>query len=174
MTALLTILAGTPWWVFLLLALLIGLGVQALRPRRVGLRRVFITPGLFIGWGLVALAATAQAMPLVLPAWAAAAAIGGALALATTRLSPLRIDRDRGQIELPGSAAPLARNMIIFLAKYGLAVAMATHPAAAQLHLWDMAVSGMGAGYFAGWTFRFLARYRQDAVATPLTATSAG
>jgi hypothetical protein len=171
MTVLLTIITGTPWWVFLLLALLIGLGVQALRPRRIGLRRVFITPAIFIGWGLVALVLAARATPLVLPAWAAAAAVGSALAVATTRFPALRIDRERGEVELPGSVAPLARNLIIFLAKYVLAVAIATHPVAAQLHLWDMAVSGASAGYFAGWTFRFLARYRQDAAAA-LAATS--
>ena len=171
MTALLTILSGTPWWVFLLLVLLIGLGVQALRPRRISLRRAFITPGIFVSWGLVALAVAAQAMPLVVPAWAAAAVLGFALALATTGFSALGIDRDRGEVELPGSAAPLARNMVIFLAKYGLAVAIATHPATASLHLWDMAVSGAGAGYFAGWAFRLLARYRQDGMAEALSAT---
>jgi len=38
MSALPLILINTPWWVFLLFALLVWLGVQALRPRAVRLR----------------------------------------------------------------------------------------------------------------------------------------
>jgi hypothetical protein len=162
MTSLLPILSNTPWWVFLLFALLLWLGILSLRPRPVPLRRLLITPAVFIGWGSVALALAASRALLVLPAWIAAAALGGVLAFSTVRLAGLRLDRNRGLVELPPSALPLLRNLLIFAAKYVTAVAIATHPDARdRLALWDMAISGAAAGYFIGWLLRFRQGWRR-------------
>lgn len=167
--ALLLIVTNTPWWVFLLFALLLWLGVQALRPRTVALRRVFITPAIFIGWGMVGLALAARAQPAVIPAWALTAAAGAALALFSVRLTGLRTERDGALVHLPGSVLPLVRNLVIFGAKYVLAVAMARRPELRdQLLPWDMAVSGASFGYFVGWTVRFLLSYRRAAAALVL------
>jgi len=164
MPALLLIAANTPWWVFLLLALLVWLGVQSLRPRTVPLRRVFITPVLFIAWGLIGLVLAARTAPAVVPVWGLAAAAGGALAFFGLRLEGLGAERGRAEVHLPGSAWPLIRNLLIFAAKYGLAVAMARRPEMrGQLVAWDMAVSGIAFGYFLGWTARFLLSWRRAA-----------
>jgi hypothetical protein len=121
-------------------------------------------------WGLVGLFQAASASPFILPAWILAAAAGAMLALVTARFDGL--GADRGRVHFPASTLPLIRNMTIFLAKYGLAVAMATHPLARdQLAIWDMAVSGAGAGYFIGWTIRFVLSYRRAAAsAVPAAA----
>jgi hypothetical protein len=51
-----------------------------------------------------------------------------------------------------GSVVPLMRNLAIFTAKYGLTVAITIHPTQrAILAPWDIAVSGLAAGYFFGW-----------------------
>ncbi|MGO8916739.1 MAG: DUF6622 family protein [Stellaceae bacterium] len=172
MSALLLIVTNTPWWVFLLFALLVWLGVQALRPRTVALRRVFITPAVFIAWGAVGLALAARTAPAIVPAWGLAAAAGCALALVSVRLEGLSADRSRATVHLPGSRLPLIRNMLIFAAKYGLAVAMARRPELRdQLLPWDMAVSGASFGYFLGWTARFVLSYRR-AAAAPVVAPS--
>lgn len=164
MSALLLILAHTPWWVFLLFALLVGLGVQALQPRRMALRRVFITPAIFIAWGLTGLALAARASPSVIPVWGLAAAAGCALAFFSLRLEGLSVDRGGSTVHLPGSVLPLARNVLIFAAKYVLAAAIARHPEMRdQLLPWDMGVSGAAFGYFLGWTARFLLSYRRAA-----------
>jgi hypothetical protein len=162
MNSLLLILASTPWWVFALFAGLLALGIQTSRSRTVGLRRVLITPAMFVGWGLVSLFQAASASPFILPAWLLAAAAALPLALATTRFGGLGADRARGLVHVPGSWLPLARSMIIFFAKGGLAVAIETHPLAHdQLVIWDMAASGAILGYFVGWAIRFVLSYRR-------------
>jgi hypothetical protein len=172
MPALLAIVSHTPSWVFVVFALLILLGLQALRPRSVGVARVFATPAVFIAWGLVSLILAAQRAPLAPVAWVLTAIAGGSLALLTLRLDGLRV-AGPARVHLPGSVLPLLRNVLIFGAKYVIAVLLALHPAArGQLLIWDMAVSGASAGYFIGWTLRFLIAYRR-AAAMPLPLSGA-
>ena len=156
----LAILQHTPPWVWGLLALLVGLGIVATRTRRIALRRALVTPLVFMAWGVSSVAQLAG--PVGLAAWLAAGALGVMIGLATTRLDTLPVDRARGLVTLPGSWLPLARNLAIFLARYGLAVAAALAPAARdRLVLWDLAVSGLSAGYFLGWLGVLVRHYRR-------------
>jgi hypothetical protein len=173
MTALLNILEGTPLWVFAVFALLLWLGLQALRPRIVQTWRVFLTPAVFIAWGLATLAVNLAGAPMLVLDWLLAAGVGGALAMMTVRLPGLGVDRERGLVRLPASRLPLIRNMLIFGAKYVIAVAVARHPEwRAALAPWDIAVSGLALGYFLGWSLRF-ARAHRRAAGTDLAARSA-
>jgi hypothetical protein len=108
-----------PWWVFALFALLVALGVQALRPRVVPLWRLLVTPAIFIAWGLVSLVLqlTASA-PLFLFDWLITAAVGALLSWITMQPAAMRIEA--GGVAVPGSALPLVRNLLIFSAKYAL------------------------------------------------------
>ncbi|HZB90982.1 MAG TPA: DUF6622 family protein [Stellaceae bacterium] len=174
MTALLAIVSHTPRWVFVVFALLLLLGIQALRPRTIAVARVFATPAVFIAWGLVSLALAAESAPQALVGWSLTAVAGASLALLTLRLDGLRAEGG-GRVHLPGSPLPLMRNVLIFAAKYVLAVLLALHPAArSQLLFWDMAVSGASAGYFIGWTVRFLIAYRRAAAAAALPVGGGG
>ena len=154
------VLLHTPWWVFAVFALLLVLGVQALRPRVVPLWRLLVTPGIFITWGLVSLALRlTPSSPLILLDWLAAAAVGGVLAWIPRR--PARMHIDTAGIAVPGSALPLVRNLLIFSTKYALTVAAVLVPAQQpQLALWDIAVSGASAGYFLGWLAHVALVYR--------------
>ena len=146
------ILGNTPTWVFAVFALLVFMGVQFLRARTLPLRRVFITPAVFITWGIVSLAIKPNFSALLIADWLAAAALGASIALLLVRFHDLRVDRERRRVRLPGSVQPLVRNVVIFVTKYALAVAMAMTPAAREhLAFWDVAVSGLAAGYFLGW-----------------------
>jgi hypothetical protein len=49
------ILSGTPIWVFVLLAYLLWVGASRLKPGVRDLAKVWITPGVFIVWGLFGL-----------------------------------------------------------------------------------------------------------------------
>lgn len=159
------IVQGTPWWVYPLLALLVLLGLQALKPRSLPLPRVLITPAVFIAWGITSLVARPSFSGGLMLDWLITASFGGALALLLTRSDALRLDRERRLVHLPGSWLPLARNLLIFAAKYGLAVAAAIAPAARdQLALWDIAVSGASAGYFIGWTALLAWNSRRESV----------
>ena len=55
--------------------------------------------------------------------------------------------------------------MVLFFAKYAIGVAIAYAVLDRQmLFAIDVAVSGVSAGYFAGWLLRFSQRYRSGAV----------
>lgn len=157
----LIILQNTPAWVFAVFALLVVLGVQALRPRELPVWRLLAIPLVFMAWGLITLATRSFGSPEVFLAWSVAAAAGLLVAWRIARLDQLRIDRHRGVVSMPGSVVPLLRNMAIFSVKYGLtaAVAIAVEHRA-NLLLLNFAVSGLMAGYFLGWLARFAWKYR--------------
>lgn len=152
------ILRGTPLWVFAVLALLLGVSLQQLRPNVRSLRRILLIPVYFTGWGLLGLfdpQATAEA---ITGSWLPAALIGAFIA---TRIAlPMRVDRERARVWQPGSAVSLVRNMVLFLGHYGFHVAAIIQPQAqAVLKAGDLAVSGLGAGYFIAWGIRFAGGY---------------
>lgn len=81
----------------------------------------------------------------------------------------MAFDPGRGLVTVPGSAFPLVRNLVIFAVKYCLAAAVAIAPArSGGLFPWDVAVSGLAAGYFIGWLSRFAMKYR--GMVEPVTA----
>jgi hypothetical protein len=158
----LNLITGAPVWVWPLLALLVYSGILAMRPRVVSWRRAIIVAIVFIGWGIAGLLGRAGLSPVLAATWLVAATSGGVLALGTSRFAELRADRGRGLVELPGSALPLARSLLVFTAKYALGVAAALYPEMrGDIAFWDVAVSGLGAGYFLGWSLRFAEAYRR-------------
>lgn len=166
------ILRGTPSWVFLLAALLVWLGVRSLRPRVTSAGRVLMTPSVFIVWGVASFMTGASSTRAVV--WIVAAGAGLGLAILTVRLRGLLVDRAHRLVLMPGSALPLARNLVVFSAKYALAVGAVLQPdAREELAVWDAAVSGASAGYFFGWVLRFAHAYR-NAPGTDLVAPNRG
>ena len=162
------VISHTPVWVFAVFALLIVLGAQALRERTVPLRRVVITPAVFIVWGIVSLATKPSFSVLLVGDWLLTALVGAAIAGLALRFDGLRADRDRRLVHLPGSPFPLIRNVVIFVTKFGLGVAMATAPEAREhIAFWDVAVSGLSAGYFFGWLARLGMAYRRAPALAP-------
>jgi len=169
------IVGHTPFWVFGVFALLVFLGIQALRERTLPVRRIVITPAVFITWGIIGLATAPHFSSLLVGDWVVAAAAGASIAAMIARFARLRADRDRQLVHLPGSTLPLIRNLVIFTAKYGLAVAMAITPAARDhLAFWSVAVSGLSAGYFLGWLGRLVAAYRRAPALAPAFAVQGG
>lgn len=159
----LIILSHVPVWVLALLAVLIVFGIQALRPRTVALPRLLVIPVIFTGWGLYALLVRASVSPLLGFDWLVAAAIGVALAWRFTRLDLVQIDPLSRRVSVPGSRAPLIRNLTVFVAKFAARFATAMLPAAAsRIAFYDVAVSGLVAGYFLTWMLWLLVRYRES------------
>ena len=154
------ILSHTPPWVFILLAYLTWIGLLRLRPGVRQLGRIWITPAIFIVWGLVGLFHRPADFSFILAHWTVGAVVGAALgSLGGMRLI---VDRPRQLVRLPSSILPVVRILIIFGAHYSLQVAAALHPDhRAALLTWDIYVSGASAGYFLAWSVRFLQAYRK-------------
>ena len=154
-TSISDVISGTPSWVFVLLAYLIWQGTNGLRPRVRPLLRVWITPGVFIIWGLVGLFERPDDFSTVFAHWLLGAVIGGVLGIAVR--TPVRIDRDHKLVWRPGSILPLLRVLLIFGAHYLLNAAAALQPAMQDRYMsWDVYVSGVSAGYFIGWAIGFV------------------
>ncbi len=149
------VVRNTPPWVFLLLGFLVWQGVQASRVRTVPIWRPFIVPLVFLTMGLMALLARRTEGPAPLFAWLAAAVLMAPLGFVTGP-RPLAWDRAAQHVTLPGSLAPLLRNVLVFCLQYGFAVELALHPEQhGVLVTVGRAVSGATAGYFIGWALGF-------------------
>src|SRR5713101_440841 len=154
------ILTNTPLWVFALLAYLIWQGSQSLRPRTQPIWRMLIVPLVFFLMGLSRLVTARDRGIEPLLGWLVAAVLFALLAL-SLRPTLLAVDRKSGTVTRPGSSTPLARNIMVFVLQYGVAVAtaMKLEPHAAVAII-GHAVSGASAGYFSGFAAALLRRYR--------------
>ncbi|MGY4155485.1 hypothetical protein ACVINW_001327 [Bradyrhizobium sp. USDA 4461] len=159
-----TILQHTPTWVYALFAVLLILGALSLRPRTVEVWRLLIVPVVFIAWGMYGLLLRLDASTSLPFYWGTSALVAALLAWFGTNLGSMQPDPARGRVYLEGSVVPLARNMILFFAKYSIGIALAYGLYDRQvLYPLDAVISGISAGYFVGWLLRFTQRYRQAA-----------
>lgn len=153
----LEILSHTPTWVFVLFAVIVALGACRLRDGERDARRVCLVPILFIVFGIVRFCQHDDSSAISF--WLIAAAAGlvmGSLARPTMRSVP-----GCCRIFLAGSAWPLARIVVIFSAHYFLNVAaVLSFDHRVDFMRLDAAVSGIAAGFFAGWLWRFVQAYR--------------
>ena len=166
------ILSGTPWWVYAVLSVLIYSGIQATKPRSWPLARIAVVPVVFTAWGIASLVLAPALGSSLIATWVATAAVGAGLAAITWRTDLVVVDRAAGRIRLSASWVPLARNLAIFAAKYAIGIAGALNPEArSHLAFWDIAVSGLSAGYFLGWLLRLGMLYYARRSSTPLSAS---
>ena len=129
-----------PFWVFILFAALVYLGISRTRQRAVPVRRLLTMPlaiaayslyGVYSAFGGGAQAVTGldSVLAMGLLAWLIAA---GAALLVMYQLGPRRDVTYLPQAQqflVPGSWLPLARLMGIFVIKFGIAFALATQAA---------------------------------------------
>lgn len=164
MNTILDILHGTPAWVFVLPPLLLWYGFMSRNPRVILWQQAMIAPAIFVTWGLISLVQS-PVSPLFAGLWIVATLAGFGSAFLISEVGEVRADRAPGRVHMPGSWLPLIRSLLIFVGKYGLGVAIATHPLArAELAPWDIAVSGASAGYFIAWLVIFARHYRRAVV----------
>lgn len=161
-TALGQIIQQTPYWVWGLLAALVGLGCSQLHGRQVGLARAMAMPVAMAGFSVYGLAsAFGGAGQGLLPvgAWLAAALALAGLALWLQPTAPqgtLYAPASRS-FHVPGSAMPLALILGIFLTKYFVGVELALQPAQARdggFALQIAALYGVFNGLFAARALR--------------------
>lgn len=129
---LLSIVQGTPLWVWVLLTALLWLGASQMVARQVGLYRTLLSPlalTVFSAWGLIS-AFGATPGTAALAAWALTA---GAVAVLDLRLRPrapasVGFDGATQRFHLPGSGVPLLLILAIFFTKYTVGVELALQP----------------------------------------------
>lgn len=153
----LEILTHTPIWVFVLFAIIVMMGAKRLRDGERDARRVCLIPILFILFGLIRLSNHDDSGAI--SAWLVAT--GAGLGIGSLARPAMKHLADGYRIFLAGSAWPLARIVVIFVAHYFLNVAaVMSFDHRVDFMRLDAAVSGIAAGFFAGWLWRFVQAYR--------------
>ena len=144
--------ARTPWWVFLIFALVTWMGIKALRTRVVALHKLAVAPVIFAVWGVSSLFQFLGPTPTVLTIFGIAVLVGAAIGWALSRLVSVR-PVGGNQVEISGSPLTLILILIIFVSKYAIGFMVATNPQAAQslgFVVFDAGVTGVVIGIFLG------------------------
>src|SRR5262245_41631588 len=152
------VLHGTPIWVFALFGYLVWAGIAGLTQNVRKVSRVWITPAIFIAWGVIGLVMRSGPLEAKLIHWFIAALAGTGIGLLLR--VPLEGAPQKKLVVQPGSAVTLLPNVGVFGAHYVLHVLPAMKPHMGYMP-WDIYVSGASAGYFAGWAIRFARDYRR-------------
>jgi hypothetical protein len=164
---------GTPIWVFALFGYLLWAGVRGLARSERKVSRVWVTPVIFIAWGVIGLFMRSGPLASNLLHWLVAALAG--VGIGVLGRVPLQVDPSRSLVIQPGSALPLIRNVAIFGAHYVLNVLAAMKPELSPHYVtWDIYVSGASAGYFVGWAVRFVRSYREAGAGARASCASLG
>lgn len=145
------ILSHTPAWVFALFVVLLAFGLMQTRTRRVRKLPALLLPAGMVALSLAGVQSSFGLRPLPLLAWAAALAVAALLGYRWFREDRVTYDAATATFFIPGSWAPLAVIMAIFLAKYAYAVMLAMKAEAIASALFVIAWSaiyGLLSGYF--------------------------
>lgn len=163
MPSLFEIVAHTPLWVWLVMALVFWLGLQGLRPRVVPAWRPALLPLVSLG---LSLSGVAQALhpDLALAGWSAAFVLALPMGRVIGRRRPVR-RRPDGRLEIAGGWFALVFGVSIFAVRYALGVLFGVAPALAHQPLWiclSAAVGGFVSGIGVGWFSGLLLQGRQS------------
>lgn len=126
MSQILVIIQHTPLWVFPLIALVLFLGARSLRNRVYTAPRLVAFPAVLVAMSVSNLF-SASVPPLILAAGAAALAMGATLGWLAAP-APLSVDRETGEIEVPGSVVPLLVVIAIVVLRYTFGYLFARYP----------------------------------------------
>ena len=146
------ILTHTPKWVFVLLIALVWFGFKQSMPNRVTLRRAVLLPTALIALSLYGTSSAFAATPMAIGVWLFSVIASITLVLQSPQPVDIQYDASKQVFHLPGSWAPLALYMGIFLTKYVVGASIAMKPELAQELGFALAFSALY-GIFAGALF---------------------
>jgi hypothetical protein len=126
------ILQRTPVWVYGLFFGLLALGYLQSKPREIGQWRLATLPLAFCAFSLAQVWLRFSTQPPALAAWVGGIAIALLVNRALKQPAGAGWSAANGTFHVPGSWAPLALMMAIFLARYALNVSLAMTPELAQ------------------------------------------
>ncbi|AOS81066.1 MULTISPECIES: DUF6622 family protein [Hydrogenophaga] len=158
------ILSHTPAWVFALFVVLLAFGLMQTRTRRVRKLPALLLPAGMVALSLAGVQSSFGLRPLPLLAWAAALAVAALLGYRWFRDDRVKYDAATATFFIPGSWAPLAVIMAIFLAKYAYAVMLAMKAEVIASALFVIALSavyGLLSGYFVARAINLITKARK-------------
>lgn len=156
------ILIQTPWWVYLLLYVLIQRGIAASKTQVVPFVKMAIIPLIFTGLSIYTIVANLSVNALHMGTWIMAIIVGSLIGWRMLQNTLIRVDRNKQLIEIPGSWRTLILILVIFCFKYFFGYLMGARPSILQNVIFDEAmilVSGVCSGMFVGNFIRYSKHY---------------
>ncbi|WP_244849369.1 DUF6622 family protein [Caballeronia sp. SL2Y3] len=149
-----TVMAGTPAWVWVLLAVLVSRGLKAMKGGTAPLSKLAVVPAIFAAWGVLHVVTGPDAGWEPAATWLIGGAIGSGIGAMLAKSSSIAVDRVRRTVTVPGSVVPMLLILATFASKFFIGFELAT--GAGVESTWavlNALISGVVAGIFAG---RFL------------------
>lgn len=156
---------NTPWWVYLLLAYLIFIGIKASNTRIVSIKKLLIAPVIFTVLSLETLLTAFKITPLSVGTWIAAIIIGIGLGWLQIIRHKLIVDKPHLLIKVPGSWLTLILVLIIFVSKYYFGYQIAVDPqleTQTGFEISMLGVSGVCTGLFIGRVIAYFYRLNTE------------
>jgi len=158
-------LAGTPWWVWLVLCYLIFVGWRRSRTQVMPLGKTFILPAVILVLELEAVWRLGDGDAARIGIWVGGLAAGIAIGLVMVHTMRIRADRTHRLVEIPGSWSYLGALLLIFAIKYYFGYKQAVAPEQMAESGWiaaHLAVTGALAGWLVGRAGGILWKYRRE------------
>jgi len=146
-------LTHTPWWVFVIFFYLLKVGIDAIKPRIVSLKKLFITPSIFLGISINTLLKSFDFSFPILGVYIVALLLGMIIGFLLTKNSKIKFDHYQKLVKLPGTFSTLFLTLIIFSSKYYLGYSLATNPTIASKTFFiisQLGIMGICSGLFIG------------------------
>jgi len=155
------ILINTPWWVYILFAVLMAIGLKAVKPRTIPFQRLILLPGVFMLWNIAWLAERVQGHFSLFLFWVVGLIVGAFIGWQTVLSWKIQVDRDRKLISLPGTWSTVIFIFLVFATRYFFVYQYKAYPASAS-HLFtaDALISGVITGIFLGRVFEIYRKYK--------------
>jgi hypothetical protein len=157
------ILSGAPWWVYILFIYVMTIGIKAMKPRIIPIKRIILMPILFVAWSLIGLYAKFQlGFPSLIVYWIIFLALGAYLGVKEVHNWHFHKDRHKGVITIPGNKSTLVLILLIFFLKFFWGYLYATRLEIPYwVYLSDTISSALVTGFFIGRAGFFYWSYRK-------------
>lgn len=146
------IVSHTPWYVYLILAYLIFVGVKSLKGGEVSLIKLAIIPVIFVWMSIDEFLRTANFSTGSFIIWLIGIVIGAyLLGWKPYKALGIKVDKKTKELVIPGNWLTLILLIVTFVVKYAIAVALSIDPSISGMTMYVLLlVSGIFTGAFVG------------------------
>lgn len=156
------IITKIPIFVWPLFTILLLGGLKARKASAVPIAALLLIPSIFLSWSLFSFFGKCSTNPLAILFWILCLGLGFLIGFLHMQRLNLQFDKQKKQVEMPGSWIPLILSMSIFTSKFsiGMMSSMTPHLNGSLLFLGLELFSTLILGIFAGRRINCLMRYR--------------